>query len=144
MTVGAAPSKTNSTAYVVSVEMVVDSEQEAPTWASVLGGMNCWRFMRTALDVRLTLEQLVETVTKETGEEPLRMKAENRLEGFSLALFDPEIGNEAKELLIELMKSLDGVVLSKVRLASALVKVNWLMWLATAARMRTLAAGLLF
>ena len=94
--------------------MAVDSGQEAPTWASVLGGLNCWRFTRTALDVRLTLEQLVETVVKEHNQESLRKEAENRLEGFSLALFDPAIGNEAKELLIELMKNLDGVILGKV------------------------------
>jgi hypothetical protein len=94
--------------------MDVDSEKEAPTWASVLGGLNGWRFARTALDVRLTLEQLVETVTKENGQDSLRKEAEDRLQGFSFALFDPAIGNEAKELLIELMKSLDGVVLAKV------------------------------
>ena len=56
----------------------------------------------------------METVTKENAQESIRKEAENRLEGFSLALFDPAIGNEAKELLIELMKSLDGVVLAKV------------------------------
>lgn len=94
--------------------MAVDSVQEVPTWASVLGGLNGWRFTRTALDVRLTLERLVETVTKESEQDSLRKEAEDRLQGFSLALFDPAIGNEAKELLIELMKSLDGVVLSKV------------------------------
>ena len=104
----------NNTAYGISIEMDVDSEQEAPTWASVLGGLNGWRFTRTALDVRLTLEQLVETVTKENDQGPIRKEAEDRLQGFSLALFDPAIGNEAKELLIELMKSLDGVVLVKV------------------------------
>jgi hypothetical protein len=114
MTVGASPSKVNNTAYGTSVEMVVDSMQEAPTWPSVLGGLNGWRFMRTALDVRLTLERLVETVTKENDQGELRKEAEDRLQGFSLALFDPAIGNEAKELLIELMKSLDGVVRSKV------------------------------
>jgi len=134
----------NSAAYTASVEMAVDSEQEAPTWASVLGGLNCWRFTRTALDVRLTLEQLVETVTKENEGESLRKEAENRLEGFSLALFDPAIGNEAKELLIELMKSLDGVVLGKVCWPLPFILQAKLANVTIAPRKRTLATSFLF
>lgn len=124
--------------------MAVDSEQEAPTWASVLGGLNCWRFARTALDVRLTLEQLVETVTKDTEQGSPRREAESRLEGFSLALFDPAIGNEAKELLIELMKSLDGVVLGKVDLPLPFILHVKPADAAAAPRKWTLATSFLF
>jgi hypothetical protein len=115
MTVSAAPSKTIG----ISAEMIVDSAREALTWASMLGGLNCWRFTW----LRWMLARLLcswRRLPRERLARSLRKEAENGLEGFSLAIFDPAIENEAKEFLTELMKTPGGFVLSGVWLASVL------------------------
>lgn len=84
---------------------------------AVFQSLTYWNFNRISLDVQLTLERLVETVSGQIKqEEQTKGSAEESLTRFCLALFDPAFSVGAKRLINALLKDLDTVVLNKVRL----------------------------